>query len=66
MEGGGSPQEGSFPLCRSRSVEHLACREPVVSGTSALRDLFESKSSLRRDYGSSPRLHTAPVIGGHP
>ncbi|XP_059914930.1 xin actin-binding repeat-containing protein 1 isoform X4 [Gadus macrocephalus] len=65
LEGGGSPQEGSFPLCRSRSVEHLAGREPVVSGTSALRDLFESKSSLRQDYGSSPRLHTAPVIGGH-
>ncbi|KAJ3595613.1 hypothetical protein NHX12_004916 [Muraenolepis orangiensis] len=48
--------ERSFPLSRSQSLDHLPRRESV--GTSALRDLFESKSLLRLDYGQKTQRLT--------
>ncbi|CAL8346799.1 unnamed protein product [Merluccius merluccius] len=68
LDGGGSRwgDERSFPLSRSRSMDHLPRTQSLGSGTSALRDLFESKSAVRRrlDYGSSPTLHTPPDAKG--
>ncbi|XP_031418678.1 xin actin-binding repeat-containing protein 1 isoform X2 [Clupea harengus] len=49
---------GWSTLTRSRSMESLPRREPV--GTSALRELFESKNALQQDFASSPGLHATP------
>ncbi|XP_048867068.1 uncharacterized protein LOC125740221 isoform X1 [Brienomyrus brachyistius] len=51
-----SPTRGWYSgLSRSRSMEHLHLRE--LTGTSALRELFESKAAPWKDFGSSPGLN---------
>ncbi|KAG7260244.1 hypothetical protein CRUP_037028 [Coryphaenoides rupestris] len=55
----------SFPLSRSRSMELLSRGGGDQVGTSALRDLFESKSTLCMDYGSSPSLCPLVAERGH-
>ncbi|XP_023678630.2 xin actin-binding repeat-containing protein 1 isoform X3 [Paramormyrops kingsleyae] len=56
-----SPTKGWYSgLSRSRSMEHLHLRE--LTGTSALRALFESKAAPRKDFGSSPSLNRTHSI----
>ncbi|MEQ2310540.1 hypothetical protein AMECASPLE_010077 [Ameca splendens] len=48
-------------LSKSRSMEFIPQRE--ISGTRALRTLFESKATLQQDYHSSPRLNSLSTGG---
>lgn len=51
----------SSGLCRSRSMDFLAQREPA--STKALCALFESKADPRPSFNSSPKQHPTAATG---